>query len=61
MEEDEPSNGAPGSVSEAEEENGAPQIADAGRLYVGNLPFSMTSAQLSEIFAEAGCVVSAEV
>lgn len=60
-EEKEPSNGALGSASEAEEENGAPQFADGGRLYVGNLPFSMTSAQLSEIFAEAGRVVSAEV
>jgi len=34
---------------------------DAGRLYVGNLPFSMTASQLSEIFAEAGTVVSVEV
>ncbi|XP_047975591.1 33 kDa ribonucleoprotein, chloroplastic [Salvia hispanica] len=55
------SNGALGSVSEAEDDNGALQIADAGRLYVGNLPFSMTSAQLTEIFAEAGSVVSAEI
>lgn len=61
QDEDEPSNGALGSVSEAEDDNGALQIADAGRLYVGNLPFSMTSAQLTEIFAEAGRVVSAEV
>lgn len=34
---------------------------DAGRLYVGNLPFSMTSSQLAEIFAEAGTVVSVEI
>jgi len=34
---------------------------DARRLYVGNLPFSMTSSQLAEIFAEAGTVVSVEV
>lgn len=34
---------------------------DAGRLYVGNLPFSMTSSQLADIFAEAGTVVSVEV
>ncbi|KAL7096504.1 hypothetical protein ACP275_10G083600 [Erythranthe tilingii] len=33
----------------------------SGRLYAGNLPFSMTSAQLSEIFAEAGRVVSVEI
>lgn len=61
LEVEEPSNGALGSASEAEEENDAPQFADGGRLYVGNLPFSMTSSQLSEIFAEAGRVVSAEV
>ncbi|KAL1545653.1 33 kDa ribonucleoprotein, chloroplastic-like [Salvia divinorum] len=57
QDEEEPSNGALGSVSEV----GALQIADAGRLYAGNLPFSMTSAQLTEIFAEAGRVVSAEI
>ncbi|KAK2418550.1 RNA-binding (RRM/RBD/RNP motifs) family protein [Trifolium repens] len=34
---------------------------DAGRLYVGNLPFTMTSSQLAEIFAEAGTVVSVEI
>lgn len=44
-----------------EEEADVSQPAAAGRLYVGNLPFSMTSAQLSEIFAEAGRVVSVEV
>ena len=31
------------------------------RLYVGNLPYSMTSAQLAEIFEQAGHVVSVEV
>ncbi|KAH6802799.1 chloroplast RNA-binding protein 33 [Perilla frutescens var. frutescens] len=46
---------------EEEEEEEPSSFADAGRLYVGNLPFSMTSAQLSEIFAEAGRVVSAEI
>ncbi|XP_052200326.1 33 kDa ribonucleoprotein, chloroplastic-like [Diospyros lotus] len=35
--------------------------AEAGRLYVGNLPYSMTSSQLSEIFGEAGRVVSVEI
>ncbi|XP_054811733.1 33 kDa ribonucleoprotein, chloroplastic isoform X1 [Prosopis cineraria] len=34
---------------------------EAGRLYVGNLPFSMTSSHLSEIFQEAGNVVSVEI
>lgn len=45
----------------AEEEDDVAQSTEGGRLYVGNLPFSMTSAQLSEIFAEAGRVVSVEV
>ncbi|KZV54857.1 33 kDa ribonucleoprotein, chloroplastic-like [Dorcoceras hygrometricum] len=44
-----------------EEENVKRQSAEAGRLYVGNLPFSMTSKQLSEIFEEAGRVVSVEI
>ncbi|XP_011094245.1 33 kDa ribonucleoprotein, chloroplastic [Sesamum indicum] len=49
-------------VTEAEEEeNGVSPSAEAGRLYVGNLPFSMTSSQLSEIFAEAGRVASVEI
>ncbi|EPS68161.1 hypothetical protein M569_06611, partial [Genlisea aurea] len=42
-----------------QEEGGIP--SEAGRLYVGNLPFSITSAQLSEIFSEAGGVVSVEI
>ncbi|KAJ8574172.1 hypothetical protein K7X08_025977 [Anisodus acutangulus] len=32
-----------------------------GRMYVGNLPFSMTASQLSEIFAEAGKVANVEI
>ncbi|XP_073043812.1 33 kDa ribonucleoprotein, chloroplastic [Primulina eburnea] len=44
-----------------EEENVQRQSAEAGRLYVGNLPFSMTSKQLSEIFAEAGRVLSVQI
>lgn len=35
--------------------------AEAGRLYVGNLPYAMTSSQLADIFAEAGPVISVEV
>lgn len=35
--------------------------AEAGRLYVGNLPYAMTSSQLAEIFGEAGRVISVEV
>ncbi|KAL8527018.1 hypothetical protein ACS0TY_016035 [Phlomoides rotata] len=44
-----------------EEDDVAQSAAEGGRLYVGNLPFSMTSAQLSDIFAEAGRVVSVEI
>ncbi|KAK4478784.1 hypothetical protein RD792_014283 [Penstemon davidsonii] len=48
-------------VSEIEEEeNEVSESVEGGRLYVGNLPFSLTSSQLSEIFAEAGTVVSVE-
>ncbi|PKU61107.1 33 kDa ribonucleoprotein, chloroplastic [Dendrobium catenatum] len=34
---------------------------DAGRLYVGNLPFSITSSELSEIFSQAGTVETVEI
>ncbi|XP_041028664.1 33 kDa ribonucleoprotein, chloroplastic [Juglans microcarpa x Juglans regia] len=47
-----------------EEEEGEPNVlgsSEEGRLYVGNLPYSMTSAQLTEVFEEAGRVVSVEV
>ncbi|XP_031110978.1 33 kDa ribonucleoprotein, chloroplastic [Ipomoea triloba] len=55
-------------VEEEEEEeedgdNGSVESpsAEAGRLFVGNLPFSLTSSQLSEIFSEAGRVSKVEV
>lgn len=35
--------------------------SDAGRLYIGNLPFSITNSQLAELFAEAGTVASVEI
>lgn len=34
---------------------------DRARLYVGNLPYSATSNELSELFSEAGTVTSADV
>ncbi|XP_008811289.2 RNA-binding protein CP33, chloroplastic [Phoenix dactylifera] len=34
---------------------------DAARLYVGNLPFSMTPTQLAEVFGQAGTVETVEV
>lgn len=51
---------------EGEEENDGAAVAvshstESRRLYVGNLPYSMTSSQLSDVFAEVGRVVSVEV
>ncbi|CAL0326702.1 unnamed protein product [Lupinus luteus] len=34
---------------------------DGGRLYVGNLPYSLTSNKLAELFGEAGTVASVEI
>lgn len=34
---------------------------EGGRLYVGNLPYAMTSSQLTEVFQEAGRVINVEV
>ncbi|KAK6131590.1 hypothetical protein DH2020_034604 [Rehmannia glutinosa] len=61
--EEDPESGIQETVPEVEEEedDDVAQPAEGGRLYVGNLPFTMTSAQLSEIFAEAGRVVSVEI
>ncbi|KAI3870295.1 hypothetical protein MKX03_029684 [Papaver bracteatum] len=36
-------------------------IQESSRLYVGNLPYSMTSAQLTDIFNQAGQVSSVEI
>lgn len=38
----------------------SPPGEEAGRLYVGNLPYSVTSSQLAEIFGQAGTVGAAE-
>ncbi|CAH2040842.1 unnamed protein product [Thlaspi arvense] len=48
---------------EEDEEDGqtATESAEAGRLYVGNLPYAMTSSELREIFAQAGSVASVEI
>lgn len=48
-------------VVEEEEEPKVAASDEAARLYVGNLPYSMTSSSLAEVFAEAGTVASAEV
>ncbi|OAY40727.1 33 kDa ribonucleoprotein, chloroplastic [Manihot esculenta] len=34
---------------------------EGGRLYVGNLPYAMTSSQLTEVFQEAGRVINVEI
>ncbi|EEF38282.1 ribonucleoprotein, chloroplast, putative [Ricinus communis] len=34
---------------------------DEGRLYVGNLPYSMTSSELTEVMQEAGSVANVEI
>ncbi|XP_008241075.1 PREDICTED: 33 kDa ribonucleoprotein, chloroplastic [Prunus mume] len=49
---------------EQEQRQEEPKVAsynDAGRLYVGNLPYSLTSTQLAEVFGEAGTVVFSEI
>lgn len=46
---------------EEEEEPNLLGSSEEGRLYIGNLPYSMTSAQLAEVLVEAGRVVSVEV
>ncbi|KAG6527519.1 RNA-binding protein CP33, chloroplastic-like [Zingiber officinale] len=48
------------SKSRASSRSGSLQ-QDVGRLYVGNLPYSMTGDQLAEIFSEAGTVDAVEV
>ncbi|KAF5177524.1 33 kDa ribonucleoprotein [Thalictrum thalictroides] len=42
-------------------EEEAPVGAEGSRLYVGNLPYAMTSSELTEIFSEAGRVTSVEI
>ncbi|XVF76071.1 hypothetical protein PTKIN_Ptkin13bG0236700 [Pterospermum kingtungense] len=45
----------------AEEDQVSESGGEEGRLYVGNLPYSMTSSELSEIFSEAGRVATVEI
>lgn len=42
-------------------QNSQPKSSQSKRLFVGNLPFSLSSSQLAQLFAEAGNVVSVEV
>ncbi|KAG6580756.1 hypothetical protein SDJN03_20758, partial [Cucurbita argyrosperma subsp. sororia] len=50
-----------GEESREEDEQKVSASRDAGKLYIGNLPYAMTSSQLTEVFAEAGHVVSVQV
>ncbi|KAM0045381.1 putative RNA recognition motif domain, nucleotide-binding alpha-beta plait domain superfamily [Helianthus debilis subsp. tardiflorus] len=46
---------------EEEEEEDEPESPEAGKLYVGNLPYAITSAELAQIFGEAGDVDAVEI
>ncbi|KAB2086879.1 33 kDa ribonucleoprotein, chloroplastic [Gossypium arboreum] len=46
---------------EAEEDKVSESGGEEGKLYVGNLPYSMTSSELTEIFSEAGSVAKVEI
>ncbi|KAL4591867.1 hypothetical protein LXL04_004841 [Taraxacum kok-saghyz] len=46
---------------EDEDEESEPESPEAGRLYIGNLPYAITSSELSQIFGEAGNVNSVEI
>ncbi|KAE8661231.1 RNA-binding protein CP33 [Hibiscus syriacus] len=48
-------------IQEEAEEKVLESGGDEGKLYVGNLPYSMTSSELSEIFSEAGRVAKVEI
>nr|XP_034601752.1 29 kDa ribonucleoprotein A, chloroplastic-like [Setaria viridis] len=47
--------------AEQEEEEGAEEFSEDLKLFVGNLPFSVDSAQLAELFEQAGSVEMVEV
>ncbi|KAL9242562.1 hypothetical protein vseg_016550 [Gypsophila vaccaria] len=48
-------------VGAKEKNDGGSDTSTDGRIYVGNLPYSMTSSELSEIFSQAGHVKSVEM
>ncbi|CAH8388231.1 unnamed protein product [Eruca vesicaria subsp. sativa] len=51
-------------VEEDEEEDGTQTTqasVEEGRLYVGNLPYTITSSELSQLFGEAGNVVDVQI
>ncbi|KAK1429286.1 hypothetical protein QVD17_11492 [Tagetes erecta] len=46
---------------DVEEEDNEPESPEAGKLYVGNLPYAITSSELSQVFGEAGYVNYVEI
>ncbi|KAJ0714678.1 putative RNA recognition motif domain, nucleotide-binding alpha-beta plait domain superfamily [Helianthus annuus] len=48
-------------VFEEDDEESEPESPEAGKLYVGNLPYAITSAELAQIFGEAGDVDAVEI
>ncbi|ESQ45262.1 hypothetical protein EUTSA_v10010548mg [Eutrema salsugineum] len=46
---------------DADEKPTAQASGEEGRLYVGNLPYTITSSELSELFGEAGNVVDVQI
>ncbi|PKA66047.1 33 kDa ribonucleoprotein, chloroplastic [Apostasia shenzhenica] len=46
---------------EEREQNPRSSSRDAGRLYVGNLPYTTTSSELAELFSQAGAVDTVEI
>ncbi|XP_076926887.1 33 kDa ribonucleoprotein, chloroplastic-like [Bidens hawaiensis] len=47
--------------NEEEEDESEPESPEAGKLYVGNLPYAITASELSQIFGEAGDVNAVEI
>ncbi|KFK34485.1 hypothetical protein AALP_AA5G151800 [Arabis alpina] len=46
---------------DADEKQTAQASVEEGRLYVGNLPYTITSSELSQLFGEAGNVVDVQI
>nr|XP_043634492.1 33 kDa ribonucleoprotein, chloroplastic [Erigeron canadensis] len=44
-----------------DEEAAQTESPEAGRLYIGNLPYAITASELSQVFGEAGIVNSVEI
>ncbi|TVU41421.1 hypothetical protein EJB05_14937 [Eragrostis curvula] len=60
-EEDEPEEEVEAPRAYSSPQSRPPRGQDPGRLFVGNLPYTMTSAELTEAFSEAGRVDDAQI